>query len=41
MAPTVGVVALWFLAKHWEEMAVCPFSLDGQLLNFHHSLNIL
>ncbi|MCP4408713.1 MAG: hypothetical protein GY807_13290 [Gammaproteobacteria bacterium] len=27
MAPIVGVVALWFQAKHWEEMSVCPISL--------------
>ena len=33
MAPTVGVVTLWFQAKHWEEMAVCPFSLDGSVLH--------
>jgi hypothetical protein len=29
----VGVVALWFQVKHWEEMAACPFSLDSILVN--------
>ncbi len=30
MAPTVGVVALWFLVTHLEEMVACNFLKMGQ-----------